>query len=398
VDEAHVIGQRVRSWRRYRGLSLAECAGLAGISTSYLSMIERGERPLDKLSKRAAIAEALGISVADLSGMPHPPTDAAQKRAHATVARVRLALLDTAALAEPGRTLDESKAAVRHAEQLRDRGEYDRLGELVPGVLADLAALAAAGQREAWRLSVALTGTSSTMLRNLGYLSDALIAAERSRAAAEEYGDPVLIAASAFFTGKALIPAGALTTAEHSQTEAADRIADLRGTDDHARAIFAALHLNAGWACSIDRRADDAFAHLDLAADVARTVTDPGFTEALLGGGVSTTDIEICRTSLAVELGDDAGAVHAAEGVNPSAVQSPARQATYYADLGRALSRDRRHDREAFRALRRAEDLTPQRVRPSTSCKETVRELRARTRRSGIGRELELMASRLGVE
>ncbi len=392
------IGERVRSWRRYRGLSLAEAAGLAGISTSYLSMIERGLRPLDKLSKRAAIAEALGVSVADLSGLPHPASDAAQRRAHATVPRVRLALLDTAALTDTGRTLAEATAAVVEAERLRDRGEYDALGGLLPGLLADLAALAAAGQREALRLTVALTGTGSTMLRNLGYLSDALIAAERSRAAAEEYADPVLVAASAFFTGKALIPAGALTTAEFSQTAAADRILDLRGADDRARQVFAALHLNAGWACSIDRRADDAFAHLDLAAEVAATVADPGFTQALLGSGVSAADIETCRTSLAVELGDDDAAIRAAEGVDPSALRSRARQATLYADLGRALSHDRRRDYEAIRALCRAEDLTPVRVRASTSVRETVAAMLARARRSAGGRELQLMASRLGVD
>jgi len=264
--------------------------------------------------------------------------------------------------------------------------------------VADLARLAAEGERDAHRLAVVLTGSASTMLRNLGYLDLALIAAERSRAAAEQYGDPVLIAASAFFTGKALIPAGALTTAEQSQTAAADSIAALRGDDDRARQVYAALHLNAAWACSIARRADDAYAHLDLAAEVASTVTTPGFAEALLGGGVSTADIEICRTSLAVELCDDDRALRAASDVDLSTVDSRARRATYYADLGRALSHDKRRDREAFLALRRAEELTPQRVRASTSIKEAVRQLRSRTRRSGVGRELELMATRLRVD
>jgi transcriptional regulator with XRE-family HTH domain len=397
VDE-NAIGKRVRSWRRYRGKSLEEVAGLAGISTSYLSMIERGLRPLDKLSRRAAIAAALDISIADLSGLPHPPTDDAQRRAHATVPRVRLALIDTAALTEPGRSLAEAHTAVRAAELLRDRGEYDQLGELMPELVADLAALAGAGEREAWRLSAALTGSGSTMLRNLGYLDTALIAAERSRLAAEAYGDPVLVAAAAFFTGKALIPAGALTTAEQSQLAAADTIAPLRGDDDRARQVYAALHLNAAWACSIARRADAAYAHLDEAADVARTVANPGFTEALLGGGVSPADIEICRTSVAVELGDNDRAIRTANGIDPSGVESRARRATYYADLGRALADDRRRDPDAIRALRAAEDLTPQRVRASTSVRQTVGAMLTRARRSAGGRELQLMAARLGVD
>jgi len=38
------IGKQVRKWRNVRGLDLEVAAGLAGISRSYLAMLERGER------------------------------------------------------------------------------------------------------------------------------------------------------------------------------------------------------------------------------------------------------------------------------------------------------------------------------------------------------------------
>ncbi len=41
VDEA-TIGARLRILRRWRGMTLAELSGLAGVSLSYLSMVERG--------------------------------------------------------------------------------------------------------------------------------------------------------------------------------------------------------------------------------------------------------------------------------------------------------------------------------------------------------------------
>ncbi len=66
-------------------------------------------------------------------------------------------------------------------------------------------------------------------------------------------------------------------------------------------------------------------------------------------GGVTPTDIEICRTSVAVELGDNHRAIRTADEIDPATVPSP----THYADLGRALAEDRRHDREAVQALHR---------------------------------------------
>ena len=46
-DEARTIGRRVRQIRYARGKSLVVIAGLAEISKSHLSRIERGERALD---------------------------------------------------------------------------------------------------------------------------------------------------------------------------------------------------------------------------------------------------------------------------------------------------------------------------------------------------------------
>ena len=49
VDEV-TIGARLRTLRRWRGKSQTELAGLAGLSPSFLSMVETGKRPLDRRS------------------------------------------------------------------------------------------------------------------------------------------------------------------------------------------------------------------------------------------------------------------------------------------------------------------------------------------------------------
>ncbi|MET0135626.1 MAG: helix-turn-helix transcriptional regulator, partial [Kibdelosporangium sp.] len=60
------IGRRVREIRLWRGMNLAAVAGLAGLSTSFLSMVERGQRPITKRVHLERLADALRVSPADL--------------------------------------------------------------------------------------------------------------------------------------------------------------------------------------------------------------------------------------------------------------------------------------------------------------------------------------------
>ena len=59
------IGERIKSFRVSKGLSREEVAFNAGISGSYLGMIERGEYNF-KISKLFAIAKAMEIEVEEL--------------------------------------------------------------------------------------------------------------------------------------------------------------------------------------------------------------------------------------------------------------------------------------------------------------------------------------------
>jgi excisionase family DNA binding protein len=61
------LGEKLRAARRRRGLSLREASGLAGLSVSHLSAIERGTRNIS-LAGLQRLAVALGISVSDLFG------------------------------------------------------------------------------------------------------------------------------------------------------------------------------------------------------------------------------------------------------------------------------------------------------------------------------------------
>jgi transcriptional regulator with XRE-family HTH domain len=58
----------LRTIRRARGKSLAVVAGLAGISPSYLSRLESGQRALERRSLIVALAAALDVAPSELSG------------------------------------------------------------------------------------------------------------------------------------------------------------------------------------------------------------------------------------------------------------------------------------------------------------------------------------------
>src|SRR5690554_1857919 len=67
-----VLGRRIRHARTRSGLTLRELAAATGSTTSHLSLVENGRRE-PRLSLLAALAEALGVTVADLLAAEPPP-------------------------------------------------------------------------------------------------------------------------------------------------------------------------------------------------------------------------------------------------------------------------------------------------------------------------------------
>lgn len=63
MTELHTNG--LRAWRERHGFKLEEVADLAGVSPSYLSRLERGERRLRPFD-RLRIARALGVRIGEL--------------------------------------------------------------------------------------------------------------------------------------------------------------------------------------------------------------------------------------------------------------------------------------------------------------------------------------------
>jgi transcriptional regulator with XRE-family HTH domain len=65
----------LRRLRRRRGLTQDELAGLAGLSSAFISMIETGQRRLSRLDHITAVAAVLRVSPADLAPGTVPALD-----------------------------------------------------------------------------------------------------------------------------------------------------------------------------------------------------------------------------------------------------------------------------------------------------------------------------------
>jgi transcriptional regulator with XRE-family HTH domain len=92
AEGALAIGARARKIRRRRGLSLDVVAGLAGISKSYLGMLEHGQRGFNRRGLLDDLAAALGCSVVDLTEQPCQLPNRATADALATLPGISLAI------------------------------------------------------------------------------------------------------------------------------------------------------------------------------------------------------------------------------------------------------------------------------------------------------------------
>lgn len=146
-------GQRIARARHRKGWDQATLAEKVGRSVSWLSKVENGRLPLDRMS----VVGQLGVEVAELTGQPYQHETTELGSGHAAVPGLRLALQQASlpsgvllrATREP-RPLQELEANVRLAEQLRQDAKFTALGEMLPSILADLVAITndSSGERD----------------------------------------------------------------------------------------------------------------------------------------------------------------------------------------------------------------------------------------------------------
>jgi transcriptional regulator with XRE-family HTH domain len=395
VQPSTEVGRRLRQLRHSRGKSLAVVSGLAGISTSYLSLLERGERALDRRSLIVKLANALQVAPSEITGAELATTPGKPLDDQAAEA-IRHVLMDL--------SLDEPCGEVQPVEQLQDRvkatltaqnnADTATVGAALPALIRDLHATADAHQdeREVLRL-LALAHTQGTQawLTMIGAPLDlSWQAATLARSAAERLDEPVSLAVSAYGTALGLLGAGRFDAAARKLT--AVDLPTLATVGDMQ--LAGSLALASSLVAAASGRQVEQAAALDHAAELAEQ-TGEGNT---LGFGFGPSNVAVWQMQGALEVGEYADAAMVAETVNPDAMMVRARQAVYWREYGRALARLPRRQDDAVMMLRRAERISPEHVHRHAFTRSVIAELLTRrSKRDAVGRELRGIAYRSGL-
>ncbi|ONI83225.1 hypothetical protein ALI144C_16945 [Actinosynnema sp. ALI-1.44] len=397
-EREQYIGQRLREIRKWRRLSLTAVAELSGISIGHLSKIERGQRPISKRSTLEMLAQVLRVSPEELTGTPYAPVDPLSSEAHAALAAVETALDAHDLGVDPGvalRPWQELRAAVRDLYEGKwAEADFAAQGAILPELLAELHA---AYVRDPEHRPAVLAGliyayrSVAGVAKFLGARALPPLAALRAQICAEELDSPEWMGFAAFIRGFA----GSLSQPhQYSQAvRAAERVQDaLNGSN--AIQVAGALHLNAALISAAQENPDQARDHLAEAIALARRLPAARDNFGYLHFGPE--HVGVWQVSLGVELGEGAKVAEYVR-VPPEIFPGKARQAAFYADLGRGLIAERKTMQRGIQALAQAERIAPQLIRNNPFVREAVTNLLMTTRRDAGGRELRGLAYRMGV-
>ncbi len=400
-EQGLTIGERMRSVRRFRGMTLDQLSAKTGLSKSFLSMVENGQRTLTRRSHLDAIVDALQVSPTELTGQPYTRVDKMLSSAHTKIPALRLALMDSTLddpSDVPARPISALADQVSRAREWRRTSNYTELGELLPGLIAELQVRAATGdgheQQTALRLLIQACQAAHTMLKYLGYPDLEWMAADQARQAAARLGDPVWIGVAEFLRCIALMDARARQRALRCAVRAADPL-QAHLDDRLAAEMYGMLHLTAALANATLVKPDTAQDHLAEAAEIATRIGECPVEPLHMNFG--PTNVGIWRLTIAMELGDADRAVAVAQDVTPERIDAPTRQAMFHCDLGRAYAQVPGKERQAVEHLRKAERLAPQRIRSYPPARDTVTVMLNRAKAAAGGRELRGIAYRMGI-
>lgn len=188
-------------------------------SKSWVTKIERGERPLDSVRTLVDVARALGVQVRDLTGQPWFPESGGPGHDAIPAIRRVLTSLSPPSIRPDGQPKEPRDPATLCADVLAaghlwqaDRHCYSAVVPLLPDLIAEARLVAADGgehRQEANRTLALLYQLLQEVMARLGEIDLAWIAAHQSLRAAEDADeDLALEAASAWRVCHAAPPTG----------------------------------------------------------------------------------------------------------------------------------------------------------------------------------------------
>jgi len=391
------IGERIRIYRKRRGLSQQELAGLVHRSESWLSQVERGIRSVDKLSVLIDVAKVLKVNVETLSGQPFSLAPNGEPELDG-IAAIQRALSSYPGLGVTSPTPGTLRDIERMTDEVHRRyqaADYGAATRILPALITSTDALVAESQGGERQHALELQGSvyvaAAKLVTKVGNAELAWLTADRAANAALHAESATLGAAAAYQVACAFLKNDRLDDAE---TVALTTASNLRDDTPTGVSLRGALTLIA--AVIAGRRSDRAEAterlqRAQLLADQLGEDANYGWT------AFGPTNVAIHRVSTAAELGDAGEAIAKAELLDVSALPEGllSRRAQIHIDMAWAYTQ-RRGDAEAVINLLEAERVAPQTVRYNVLVRELLREMLKRERRTATP-GLRALAQRAGV-
>ncbi|WTD07678.1 helix-turn-helix domain-containing protein (plasmid) [Streptomyces albidoflavus] len=380
------FGQRVQRFRKERGRTQAELAAALGKTSSWLSQVERGVQPVQRMDLLQQIADELGVSVQQLR--PGVPTDGpsqaptAQSLSNDLDETRRLlsghpalqTLLGGAGDAGPTRSLDLLRGDVDDLWDLTHAGHLAQVSTLAVQLLPELERTARTdlGEHQAevnLLLSRSYQALSAAFVRQ-DEADAAWVAADRAVLAAERSGDPLHVCASVFRMVQAFVRLRSLGQAEHAAQTAINALEGQTSQSPASLSVLGSLHLSLALVRARAGARTEAKEEIARARAIAAQLGENRNDFNLEFGPVN---VEIQAVSTAVDLGDAGEALDIGLTID-AAELSPERQGRLLMDLGRAHAQ-RRHGGEALDCLLRAETIAPEIIQTHQAARAAIREL-----------------------
>jgi transcriptional regulator with XRE-family HTH domain len=401
--EREAAGQRIARARRRRGLPQAVLAGLVGRSESWLSQVERGKRGVDSHNVLVRLAEVLRVDIEEFTGSGDQ--DETGRRAYPATSLIEQAMMDYGTSGpvdggdEPGpdEGLDFLLAQASSAYQAYQATRYDAAGHILPALIRGVETAArtvGSDSPAACAVRARVYDITAALLSRVGEPFLAWAAADRAMFAAEQSGDPLPAAASAWrmsymITGRKH-PHEALDLAMAAAAALERR---MRALSPERLSVYGALHLAAATAAAASF--DRATAQSLLAT--ARGIADRTGEANHMGTAFGPVNVAIHAISASLKLGDPRTAAETGEALDLAAMPADlvGRRTQVNLDLARAYAMTRK-DAAAVNLLLAAERLSPQLVRYDPATRDVLTELLRREHRPSTP-ELRPLARRAGV-
>ncbi|MER5696096.1 helix-turn-helix domain-containing protein [Streptomyces mirabilis] len=383
------FGQRVQRFRKERRRTQAEFAAALGRTSSWLSQVERGVQPVQRMDLLQQIADELGVSVQQLR--PSAPAEASGSSQSPATQSLSNDLDETRRLLSGHPALDTLVAGRGISAQVRTvdalRADVDDLWELThAGRLAQVSALsvdllpeleravrtAAVGEDQGQLyllLSRAYQALSAAFVRQ-DEADAAWVAADRAIFAAERSGDPLHVCASVYRMVHAFVRLRALGQAEHAAQTAIQALERQDTNTPEGLSVLGTLHLSLALVRARASARTEAKEEIAKARAIAEQLGENRNDFNLEFGPVN---VEIQAVSTAVDLGDAGEALDIGMSISADGL-SPERQGRLLMDLGRAHAQ-RRHGGEALDCLLRAEAIAPEVIQTHQAARAAIREL-----------------------